>query len=145
MSFANHVSCIYVDSMNTDLYVFTSWNHQSKSMDWFLCDNDLRHERVNSFIKFDILMFCGKWRNFIFFRRMRGNTKMRRDIIQKSSAIRLKDESQYLCYKKTKHVKFSEKRTFLTPWYAWYAYAFMSEVTTNREITSSRSSQLFLI
>ena len=24
MSFANHVLCIYVDSMNTDLYVFTS-------------------------------------------------------------------------------------------------------------------------
>ena len=29
-----------------------------------------------------------------------------------------KDESQNRCYKKTKHVKFSEKQTFLTPWYA---------------------------
>ena len=27
-------------------------------------------------------------------------------------------ESQNGCFKKTKHAKFSEKRTFLTPWYA---------------------------
>ena len=32
-----------------------------------------------------------------------------------SSAIRKKGKS-YKCYKKTKHAKFSEKRTFLTPW-----------------------------
>ena len=32
-----------------------------------------------------------------------------------SSAIRQKGESQNGCYKKIKHVKFSEKRTFLPP------------------------------
>ena len=35
-----------------------------------------------------------------------------------SSVIRQKGESQNECFKKTKHAKFSEKRTFLTPWYA---------------------------
>ena len=29
-----------------------------------------------------------------------------------------KGESQNGCFKKTKHAKFSEKRKFLTPWYA---------------------------
>ena len=32
-----------------------------------------------------------------------------------SSVIRQKCESQSWCFKKTKHAKFSEKRTFLTP------------------------------
>ena len=36
----------------------------------------------------------------------------------KSSVLRQKGESQNGCFKKTKHTKFSEKRTFLTPWYA---------------------------
>ena len=36
----------------------------------------------------------------------------------KQSVIRQKDESQYGCFKKTKQAKFSEKQTFLTPWYA---------------------------
>ena len=35
-----------------------------------------------------------------------------------SSVIRQKGESQKGCFKKTKRAKFSEKRTFLTPWYA---------------------------
>ena len=34
-----------------------------------------------------------------------------------SSVIRQKGESQYGCFKKTKHAKFSEKQTFLTLWY----------------------------
>ena len=34
------------------------------------------------------------------------------------SVIRQKGESQNGCFKKTKHVKFSEKRIFLTTWYA---------------------------
>ena len=43
----------------------------------------------------------------------------------KSSVIRQKGESQNgCCFKKTKHAKFSEKRTFLTP---WYAGVYMSE------------------
>ena len=35
-----------------------------------------------------------------------------------SSVIRQTGESQNECFKKTKHAKFSEKRTFLPPWYA---------------------------
>ena len=35
----------------------------------------------------------------------------------KLSVIRQKSESQNECFKKTKHTKFSEKRTFVTPWY----------------------------
>ena len=35
-----------------------------------------------------------------------------------SSVIRQKGESQNGCFKKTKHAKFSEERTFLTPWNA---------------------------
>ena len=35
-----------------------------------------------------------------------------------SSIIRQKGESRNECFKKTKHAKFSEKWTFLTPWYA---------------------------
>ena len=34
-----------------------------------------------------------------------------------SSVTSQMDESQNGCFKKTKHVKFSKKRTFLTPWY----------------------------
>ena len=34
---------------------------------------------------------------------------------QSSSVIRQKGEPQNGCFKKTKHAKFSEKRTFLTP------------------------------
>ena len=33
------------------------------------------------------------------------------------SVIRQKGESQNGCFKKTKHVEFSEKRRFLAPWY----------------------------
>ena len=36
----------------------------------------------------------------------------------KSSLIKQKAESQNGCFKKTKDTKFSEKRTFPTPWYA---------------------------
>ena len=35
-----------------------------------------------------------------------------------SSVIRQKGESRNECFKKTKHAKFSDKRTILTPWYA---------------------------
>ena len=37
---------------------------------------------------------------------------------QITSVIRQKGKSQNGCFKKTKHAKFSEKQTFLTPWYA---------------------------
>ena len=36
---------------------------------------------------------------------------------RKTSIIRQNGKSQNGCFKKTKHVKFSGKRTFLTPWY----------------------------
>ena len=36
----------------------------------------------------------------------------------KATVIRQKGESQNGCFKKAKHAKFSEKRTFFTPWYA---------------------------
>ena len=35
-----------------------------------------------------------------------------------TSVIRQQGESQNGCFKKTKHAKFSKKRTFFTPWYA---------------------------
>ena len=38
--------------------------------------------------------------------------------IHMSSIIRQKGKSQNRCFKKLKHAKFSEKRTFLIPWYA---------------------------
>ena len=38
--------------------------------------------------------------------------------VNMSSVIRQKGEPQTGCFKKTKHAKFSEKWTFLTPWYA---------------------------
>ena len=40
------------------------------------------------------------------------------DMTQSRRQIRQKGESQNRCFKKTKRTKFSEKRTFLTPWYA---------------------------
>ena len=39
-------------------------------------------------------------------------------IAANTSVIRQKGESQNRCFKKIKHAKFSEKRTFFTPWYA---------------------------
>ena len=36
-------------------------------------------------------------------------------IAYRSWAIRQRDDSQNGCYKKTKHAKFPEKRTFLNP------------------------------
>ena len=38
-----------------------------------------------------------------------------------SSVIRQKGESQNRCFRKTKYSKFSDKQTFLTPWYARHA------------------------
>ena len=48
---------------------------------------------------------------------MRNTRKVMKKIIgkNKSLEIRQKGESQNGCYKKTRHAKFSEKRTFLTP------------------------------
>ena len=42
------------------------------------------------------------------------------------SVIRQRGESENSCFKKTKHAKFSEKRTFPTPWYAVLAYKLAS-------------------
>ena len=48
--------------------------------------------------------------------------------VYKPSVIRQKGESQSDCFKKTKHVKFSEEGTFLSPWYA-HAYFPVFEFT----------------
>ena len=41
-----------------------------------------------------------------------------------SPVMRQKGESQNGCFRKIKHAKFSEKQTFLTPWYA-HSFAFL--------------------
>ena len=41
-----------------------------------------------------------------------------RIIAWKAHIIKQKDESQNCYYKRAKHIKLSEKRTFFTPWYA---------------------------
>ena len=46
------------------------------------------------------------------YRRSQGPTNI------KPSVIRQKGDNQNGCFKKTNHAKFSEKRTFLIPWYA---------------------------
>ena len=46
------------------------------------------------------------------------------DFDDKTSVIRQKGESLNGCYKKTKHVKFSEKWTFLTPRYTYVRAAY---------------------
>ena len=49
-------------------------------------------------------------------------------IMTRSSVIRQKGESQNGSFKKTKHAKFSEKRTFFTPWYAHVIIFYFMEV-----------------
>ena len=41
-----------LNSFMTDILIIKKTVHywQSKSMDWFLCDRDLRHERVNALL-----------------------------------------------------------------------------------------------
>ena len=53
-----------------------------------------------------VICFCWKALSWIF------------DLAPKWSVIRQKGEFQNGSFKKTKHTKFSEKRTFHTPWYA---------------------------
>ena len=48
-----------------------------------------------------------------------------------SSVIRQKGQSQNGCFKKKKHAKFPEKRTFLTPWYA-HARVFRTYISNVR-------------
>ena len=54
-------------------------------------------------------------------------TQSRANVI--TSVIRQKGESQNGCFKKTKHVKFSEKRTFLTSWYGVRNVRFSENLT----------------
>ena len=46
-----------------------------------------------------------------------------------SSVTMQKGKSQNGCFKKTKHVKFSKKQIFLTPWYA-HIFCFIIDVLT---------------
>ena len=50
------------------------------------------------------------------------------------SAIRQKGESEKGCYKKTKHAKFSEKRTFLT---SWNAHGFITNKLLKKKINTN--------
>ena len=63
------------------------------------------------------------------------------------SVIRQKGESQNGCFKKTKHAKFSEKRTFLTPWYAHVRVYDIYQATKNnagKNISSYHVLPVFL-
>ena len=68
-----------------------------------------------------------------------------------SSVIRQKGESQNGYFKKTKHVKFCEKGTFLTPWYAHMRVLLYMHVITDDlcEVFSlalqTRSSSKFFV
>ena len=57
-----------------------------------------------------------------------------------SSVIRQKGESQNGYFKKTKHVKFSEKLIFLTP---WYVLLIRTRMCTYQVVTNVRFSQKF--
>ena len=52
---------------------------------------------------------------FLVIRSRYSQKSLKEFICQQSSIIRQKGESQNGCFKKTEHVKFFEKRTFLTP------------------------------
>ena len=63
---------------------------------------------------------CSRWWPY-YFRKLGPNIDMFSSFVSQnrnSSVIRQKGKSQNGCFKKTKHTKFSEKRTFLTSWYA---------------------------
>ena len=80
------------------------------SLKRILCKrNSMPHETVNLILKTIMSEFTIKtiW-----------VTKAMLLFIRKLLEIRQKRESQNGCFKKTKHAKFSEKRTFLTLWYA---------------------------
>ena len=70
------------------------------------------------FLYFLFLLFCS-----IFWIRCHLK-RLNNILIANSAVIRQKSESQNRCFKKTKHAKFSEKRTFLTPWYAHVTCAY---------------------
>ena len=80
---------------------------------------DLQKQPSEAFYKKTVLKnfakFTGKhmcWRLFL------GGCR-RPGLILDSSVIRQKGESQNECFMKTKHAKFPEERTFLTPWCAY--------------------------
>ena len=62
-------------------------------------------------LSFTLQIVCLEW-NSLF------AIELLRNVRRISSVIRQKGKSQNGCFKKIKHVKFSKKRTFLTPWCA---------------------------
>ena len=91
------------------------------------CENSFRKKAIS--YMFDWLLNTPLGLTRIFFKIGRYKTNSANCswlawIIHKSSVIRQKGESQNGCYKKTKHAKFSEKQTFLTPWYAHVSVLF---------------------
>ena len=73
--------------------------------------------RFTIFIRFSVFL-CLRWNFYVSLRLSWYVCNiLPRNAEVNSSVIRQKDESQNGCFKKTKHVKFPEKQTFLTSWY----------------------------
>ena len=83
-------------------------------MDCFLFDKGLRHERVPWYPK---LSFWSYRMEIYKVAKSRGTFRIQSNF-HNASVIRQKSECQNGCFKKTKHTKFAEKRTFFAPWYA---------------------------
>ena len=94
------------------------WIHGNLEITCFFtfpdCDGFIYVLVVNIYEKASIrrtLTFFHALLDFVF----STKTFSKDNFINQSSVIRQKGESQNGCFKKTKHAKFSEKQTFLTP------------------------------
>ena len=74
----------------------------------------LRKQYPNS--KFSLIRIF-QWLNKVKSLEDQNKLQIFHAVMNISSAIRDKGESQDVCYKKIKYATFSEKQTFLTPWY----------------------------
>ena len=75
----------------------------------------LRKQYPNS--KFSLIRIF-QWLNKVKSLEDQNKLQIFHAVMNISSAIRDKGESQDVCYKNIKYGTFSEKQTFLTPWYA---------------------------
>ena len=92
------------------------------SLSYYYCNIILAGERLIFLFAFPIiiviLMVCIQKTWIFSFLLLIQNYVYEMCVNLNSSVIRQKSESQNGCFKKLKHGKFSEKRIFLTPWYA---------------------------
>ena len=92
------------------------------SLSYYYCNIILAGERLIFLFAFPIiiiiLMVCIQKTWIFSFLLLIQNYVYEMCVNLNSSVIRQKGESQNGCFKKLKHGKFSEKRIFLTPWYA---------------------------